>query len=75
MSKWIPVSETPIPLDGIPVLVYLEKEMQRSRVHAAFYLPNVKIIGTLFYFDAPKPTHWMPMIEGPEGLTNPTKPA
>lgn len=65
MSEWRPI-ET-VPLDGTAVLVYLEEPRHHSRVHAAFFLPNVScgVIGGLFGFDMPRPTHWMPLPSEP----------
>ena len=64
MSEWQPI-ET-VPMDGTPVLVWLPEKMQHSHVHAATYLPNIKIIGGHFAFDATsEPTHWMPLPPTP----------
>ena len=48
------------PKEGV-FLVYLEKSMMGSRVHAANWRPKMKTIGSVFNFDAPNPTHWMPL--------------
>lgn len=63
-EKWQPIDT--VPRDGRAVLVYLEKEMLHSRVHAAYFRPNVVTVGGLFDFDAPKATHWMPLPEPPD---------
>jgi len=64
MTKWKPI-ET-VPYDGKPVLVYLESEMLKSRIHTATYHKNITIIGAHFDFDCPKATHWMPLPIAPE---------
>ena len=65
MSSWQPI-ET-VPYDGKPVLVWLEKSthVHKSQVEVGLFHPNVTIIGSLFHFDQPKATHWMPLPEGP----------
>lgn len=69
-SAWRPMSEAPE--TGV-LLVLLEKEMLGSRVHTANWRPNVKIIGGVFSYDAPRPIAWMeqplppPPSEGVEG--------
>ena len=55
-SAWRPMSEAPE--TGV-FLVLLEKEMLGSRVHTANWHPNVKIIGGVFSYDAPRPIAWM----------------
>ena len=61
--NWQPIAT--VPKDGKAVLVFLEEELFRSRIHAAVYRPNVAIIGTSFAFDCPKATHWMPLPPPP----------
>ncbi len=63
-SGWQPIES--VPRDGRPVLVYLEAERLKSRVHGAFFRPNVAVVGGVFEFDMPKATHWMPMPEPPQ---------
>lgn len=60
---WKPIDTAP--KEGI-VLVYLEKPMLGSYVQPARLGPGMKTIGSLFHFDAPKPTHWMPQPLPPE---------
>ena len=67
MIHWIPVSEQPIPVDGKTYLVWLERPLGRSRFSTANYRPNVKVIGNVFSFDAPAPTHWAIPPLGPDG--------
>lgn len=67
MNEWIAIETQPIPKDGVPVLVYLEEELFKSRIHAARFTQNMGMIASNFHFDCPKPTHWRPMIEGPKG--------
>lgn len=64
MDNWLPI-ET-VPKDRTPVLVFLEKPMQHSRIHAAWFGKDIGVIGTVFAFDAPKATHWRRMVEGPD---------
>ena len=40
--------------------VWLEEPMLGSHLQTANWKPNVKFIGGLFAFDAPKPLYWMP---------------
>lgn len=63
MAEWQPIETAP--RDGV-FLVYLESALTGSRVHCARWHPNVKTIGTVFHFDAPKPTHWMPLPAPPK---------
>ncbi len=67
-KKWQPIST--VPKDATVVLVYLEEPILKSRIQPArFDAKNgVTIIGPLFGFDAPKPTHWMPLPESPEDI-------
>ena len=64
MNQWNPIETAP--KDGTPFLVFLESELLHSRVHAATFHPNLKTIGGVFDFDAPKATHWMPLPEPPK---------
>lgn len=64
MDNWLPI-ET-VPKDRTPVLVFLERPMQHSRIHAAWFGKDIGVIGTVFAFDAPKATHWRRMVEGPD---------
>ena len=48
-------------------LVWLEEPFLHCRIQVARWNGNVKLIGSLFAFDAPKPTHWMPLQPGPKG--------
>jgi hypothetical protein len=61
--KWQPIETGP--RDGTPVLVWLERVFMGSQVQTAHFRPNVSVIGSVFAFDAPKPTHWMPLPEPP----------
>jgi hypothetical protein len=67
MSEWLPIETAP--QDGTHILVYLDEEMLGSRVvNAALRgegTNGISTIGSLFAFDAPKPTHWMPLPEPP----------
>ncbi len=49
-----------VPMDGTPVLVYLETESLGSRWHSARFRPNYKLIGHHFAFDVSKPLGWIP---------------
>lgn len=60
---WKPIKT--IPKSG-NFLVYLEEPMHGSRIQAADWHPNIKIIGGLFSFDVPKATHWAEMPDGPQ---------
>jgi hypothetical protein len=46
-------------------LVFLESEMMLSRIHAMTRGAKMAFIGNRFHFDAPRPTHWMPLPEAP----------
>lgn len=63
LPVWLPIESAP--KDGT-VLVYLESQMLGSRIHTARFHPKVTTIGGVFEFDAPKPTHWMPLPEPPK---------
>lgn len=62
-AQWQPIETAPT--DGTPILVYLEAELLCSRVHTARLHPNVRIVATVFAFDAPKMTHWQPLPDPP----------
>ncbi len=53
------------PEEGV-FLVWLAEPLLGSQVQTARWHPNVKTIGAVFHFDAPKPTHWMPLPEPPK---------
>ena len=64
MSEWKTIKT--VPMDGLPVLVYLSDKHNHSRIHTATFHPNIIIIGGSFSFDVPNPTHWMPLPEPPK---------
>ncbi len=53
-------------------LVWLESEMVTCRVFPMTRHPKVEYIGSVFAFDAPRPTHWMPLPSGPNIEGQPT---
>lgn len=59
---WRPIAEAP--KDGV-FQVWLEEPMLGSNVHTANWKPNVKTIGGIFAFDAPKPLYFMPLPAPP----------
>lgn len=65
MTDWQSIESAP--MDGTPILVWLEAPMLRSRYQIAIFRPNVSIIGGVFAFDAPKPLGWQPLPEPPAG--------
>jgi len=60
--EWKPIESAP--KDGTAILVYLEEAMLGSRVQV-MRTGNASTIGSIFSFDAPKPTHWMPLPNPP----------
>lgn len=60
--NWKPIETAPA--DG-SFLVWLEEPFLGCHVQVACWRKNIKIIGGVFAFDAPKPTHWMPLPPGP----------
>lgn len=48
-----------IPMDGTPVLVFLEKESLMRRWHSAIYKSNYSVIGHQFAFDLSKVIGWI----------------
>lgn len=66
-KTWVAVSERPIPEDSTQVLVWLESKMTFGKLATACYRPNVKLIGNVFAFDAPKPLYWMDAPAPPKG--------
>ena len=60
---WKPIETAP--QEG-QFLVYMPAE-KRQPIQVAKWYPNVKVIGNVFAFDAPPPTHWMPLPPPPEG--------
>jgi hypothetical protein len=71
-DPWQPIETAPA--DAGAMLVWLEKPMLGSRIHAARWASNVKTVGGMFHFDAPKATHWRPMIEGPKETLDGNRP-
>lgn len=63
-DTWYPIDT--VPMNGQPVLVYLEEAMLGSRIQAASFLKHIGTIGSLFAFDAPKATHWRYPPDGPD---------
>jgi hypothetical protein len=55
---WLPMETCP-PEGGFQVR--LAEPMLGNWVHSAKWHPNVKTIGGVFSFDAPKPTGWLPL--------------
>lgn len=56
-AGWFDIATTPPPND-VQVLVRLEKEMLGGWYSVATF-GRIPLIGSLFAWDAPKPTHWM----------------
>jgi hypothetical protein len=61
---WQPIRT--VPYDGVPVLVFIKEPRLGSRVHVGTFRPNVSVISSLFSFDMPEATHWMPLPEPPK---------
>ena len=57
LTPWIDIKKNPPPTD-IQVLVKLERELLGGFYQTATF-GRVPIIGSVFAWDAPKPTHWM----------------
>lgn len=63
-GEWQPIKTAP--RNGTAVLFYLEEARQHSRVHIGYiHQTGISVIGGLFAFDMPKPTHWMPLPPAP----------
>lgn len=56
-AGWFDIATTPPPND-VQVLVRLEREMLGGWYSVATF-GRIPLIGSLFAWDAPKPTHWM----------------
>lgn len=61
MSDWQPIETAPT--EG-RFLVYMPT-YNRNPIQVANYHLDVKVIGNMFAFDMPPPTHWMPLPEPP----------
>jgi len=69
--EWIDIKKKPIPIDGKPVLVYLEKKILKSRIHVATSglsanKKPITYVGGHFDFDMPEILCWMDMSFLPE---------
>jgi hypothetical protein len=56
-AGWFDINTTPPPND-VQVLVRLERKMLGGWYSVATF-GRIPLIGSLFAWDAPKPTHWM----------------
>lgn len=54
-----------VPMDGTPVLLYLEETMLGSQLHVGVFHPNYKLISSRFYFECPTPLAWSELPEFP----------
>ena len=64
--EWISVKDR-LPDDETPILLKLEKEILKSNMHSGYYKEGKPfIVASVFAFDAPKITHWMPLPEPPK---------
>lgn len=72
VGPWQPFSS--VPRDGVPVLLLLEEPMIGSLIHAGRFHERMPkgTIGAVLGFDAPRPTHWMPMLAASAPQPDPT---
>lgn len=59
--KWVDINEQQPPND-VQILVRLEREMLGGFYQTAIF-GRISIIGSLFSWDAPKPTHWTYIVD------------
>lgn len=62
MTEWQDISSAPATGS---FLVYLERPLTGSRVQVMSRRTNITTVASIFSFDAPKATHWMPLPPPP----------
>ena len=67
--NWQPMNT--VPIDGTPILLYLDGELFGSRMHIGTFNRNLKIIAGHFVFDCPPALFWAELPMPPTKETDP----